>query len=103
MTSTVITRRARRVRRCSRWLRCLADVDLVPGRAATADDDHLIARRKPLATTVSSPSARAIFILRSSTVESGLTTNTYCPVGPLCNRAEGATTASFCSCSVSTT
>src|SRR5205814_3365714 len=58
---------------------------------------------RPLATTVSSPSARAIVMLRSSTVESGLTTNTYCPVGPLCTAADGVTIASFCSCKVSTT
>ena len=42
-------------------------------------------------------------MLRSSTVESGLTTNTYCPVGPLCTEDEGVTIASFCSCKVSTT
>ena len=34
-------------------------------------------------------------MLRSSTVESGLTTNTYSPVGPLCTAAEGVTIASI--------
>src|SRR2546429_637683 len=36
-------------------------------------------------------------------IGSGLTTNNYCPVGPLCTAADGVTIASFCSCKVSTT
>src|SRR6185503_10955676 len=58
---------------------------------------------RPDAMTVSSPTARSILMLRSSTVWSGLTTKTYWPFGPFWIAVDGVTTALSCSYSVSTT